>query len=275
MLKALTADQVRQFDEDGCLTRLRILPADEAIALRRKLEDFERAHPEHVGKLDFKANLLLGWIDEVSRRPVLLDIMEDLLGPDLLHWNTTFRDKPPDGRAFADWHQDTQYIKLKPMLIICWLALSDSTIASGCLKAVPGSHKWPLLKHAEGGDDASILSRQQYITDDFDQTTARDLELEPGEAALINHAIVHASGANTTDDRRLGMLLDFLPTSAVKEGPRDTAMLVRGTDTFDHFDLEEQPDPGFTEANMERQRQALEAITQTMYEDSSYTPKGL
>ena len=185
--------------------------------------------------------------------------MEDLLGPNLLHWNTTFRDKPADGRAHAAWHQDTQYIKLKPIMITCWLALSDATKASGCLRVIPGSHDWPLLKHAEP----------------FDESGARDLELRPGEAALINHAIVHASGPNTTADRRIGMLLDYLPTSAVKEGPRDTAMLVRGNDAFDHFDLEETPDAGFTEANLERQRLALEAITTTMYEDSAYAPKGL
>ena len=92
---------------------------------------------------------------------------------------------------------------------------------------------------------------------------------------MFDHRIIHASGPNTSGERRVGLLIDYLPTSAQKEGPRDSAMLVRGKDAFGHFDLESPPVGEATAQNIEQQRRALEMITATMYEDSNFTPKGL
>ncbi|WNK01150.1 phytanoyl-CoA dioxygenase family protein [Thalassospiraceae bacterium LMO-JJ14] len=275
MGKVLSDKQIKQFQTDGFLSPVRFLDEAEALGYLARLQTFEQTHPEHAGKLDFKANLLLDWIDGLARRNHVLDIIEDLLGPDILNWNATFRFKNPDGKAHAAWHQDSMYIRLKPFLIIAWLAVSAASAKHGCLKVIPGSHKWPLLKHAEGDNGDSILSRAQYITDDFDASGAVEAELKPGEACLFDHRIIHASGPNTSGERRVGLLLDYLPTRAEKEGPRDSAMLVRGHDGFGHFELETQPVGEATPENIEQQRQALEMITATMYEGSAFTPKGL
>ncbi len=275
MGKALSDKQVRQFREDGFLSPVAFMDEGEALACLHRLEAFERDHPDLVGKLDFKANLLLDWIDQLASRKYVLDVIEDLVGPDILNWNATFRFKKPDGRAHAAWHQDSMYIRLKPFLVIAWLALSAASAKHGCLKVIPGSHQWKLLEHAEGNDGDSILSRAQYITEGFDASGAVEAELKPGEACLFDHRIIHASGPNTSGERRVGLLLDYLPTSAEKEGPRDSAMLVRGHDEFGHFDLETPPVGEATPQNLEQQRRALEMITTTMYEGSSFTPKGL
>ncbi|MBT6787485.1 MAG: hypothetical protein HOA43_08950, partial [Acidiferrobacteraceae bacterium] len=243
--------------------------------LRAQVEQFETNYPKLKGQLDFKANLILPCIDRLSRDTRLLDLIEDLLGPDLLHWNSTFRIKEPKTRQHAAWHQDTAYIKLKPFLSICWLALSSANSKSGCLRVIPGSHLGPLLGHSEGNDPDSILSRAQYIDETFDQSGAIDIELAPGEATVINHAIIHASSPNQSDDRRIGLLMDYLPTSAVKEGPRDTAILVRGEDHFGHFKLETGPVSDDPLKNIEHQRRSLEVITETMYAHSQHKPKGL
>ncbi|MBL95514.1 MAG: hypothetical protein CMF70_09465 [Magnetovibrio sp.] len=63
------------------------------------------------------------------------------MGPNILNWNATFKVKEADGRAHADWHQDSMYIKLEPFLLIVWLALPPSNERNGCLKLIPGSHK--------------------------------------------------------------------------------------------------------------------------------------
>lgn len=275
MLKALEQRQIDAFERQGFLGPITIIDEREAGELLSRYRRFAREQPQHVGKLDFKANLLLEWVDALARRPRLLDVMQDLLGPDLLNWNATFRNKPADGRAFADWHQDTRYIKLEPRMIICWLALTEATASNGCLRVIPASHRWPLLEHSEGGDDASILSRQQYISEDFDDSTAVDQLLRPGQAVLIDHAIVHASGPNTSQHNRLGLLIDYVATSARKLGPRDTAMLVRGIDRYHHFDHERPPRGGLHPDDLAQQRRALAAITGTMYEQSRFTPKGL
>jgi hypothetical protein len=69
--------------------------------------------------------------------------------------------------------------------------------------------------------------------------------------------------------------MDYLPTHAIKEGPRDTAILVRGEDHFGHFDLEHGPVSQDPLENIAHQKRSLEAITQTLYADSEHKPKGL
>ena len=107
MGKALSEKQIKQFRDDGFLSPIRFLDEAEALGYLARLQTFEQARPELVGKLDFKANLLLDWIDGLARRDHILDIIEDLLGPDILNWNATFRFKNPDGKAHAAWHQDS------------------------------------------------------------------------------------------------------------------------------------------------------------------------
>ncbi len=273
--KFLSQAQITHFDQQGFLPAFRILSDSETRTLRDQLEDFEARYPQLKGQLDFKANLILPAVDRLSKDARLLDVMEDLLGPDLLHWNSTFRTKEVNTGQHAAWHQDTAYIKLKPFLSICWLALSPAHRESGCLRVIPGSHKGALLSHREGNDPRSILSRAQFIDEQFDKSGAIDIELAPGEATVINHGIIHCSGLNQSGDRRIGLLMDYLPTRAVKEGPRDTAILVRGEDHFGHFDLERGPASEDPLKNIEHQQRSLEAITRTMYAESQHKPKGL
>lgn len=275
MPKVLSQEQIRQFEEEGAVRRVRLMSRQDAIILRQEIERFENRYPNLKGQMDFKANRIMACVNQACQTPRLLDIMEDLLGPDLLLWNATFRIKQNDGKGHADWHQDTAYIKLKPLLAICWMAINDVPEKAGCLQIIPGSHKGPLLSHREGDDPDSILSRAQYIDQDLDTSSAISLPLEAGEACIFNHAVIHASGPNTAKERRIGLLMDFLPTSAIKQGGRDTATLVRGEDHHGHFDLETTAVDDDPYVNLEAQKNALRAITATMYEGSAYTPKGL
>ena len=106
----LNQSQIEHFDEFGFLPPVRVLATDEAIWLRADVEDFEARHPELAGQLDFKANLILPAVDRLSRDNRLLNLMEDLLCPNLLHWNSTFRIKESNTGQHAAWHQDTAYI---------------------------------------------------------------------------------------------------------------------------------------------------------------------
>jgi hypothetical protein len=273
--KFLSQSQVDHFNDHGFLQPVRVLFESEARSVRDELEQFEADYPEHRNKLDLKANLILPFVDRLTRLPRMLDLMEDLLGSDLLLWSAEFRIKEANAGQYAAWHQDTAYITHKPFLAIGLLALSRASIQSGCLRVIPDSHKGPLLSHSDGDDRKSILTRAQYIDEVFDDSTAVDLELAPGELTVFNSALIHSSGPNHSDDRRIGVLMSYLPTSATKEGPRDTAILVRGEDCFGHFDLESGPVSDNPLENVDHQRRSIEAVTASMFAGSAHQVKGL
>jgi hypothetical protein len=237
----LTAEQVRRFHEDGFLPPVSVLSPGEVAQYRGRLEAFEAKHPNDVKKLKTKAHLLCPWVDEIARHPRILDVYEDLIGPDILCYSMAFRVKNPDGRTFAGWHQDSAYSPINPIMAIGALALGPCGVEHGCLSVIPGSHKWGTLAHEERPDPDSILARGQYIAADFDKSNAVDLALQPGEIGLFNYAIVHGSRANISADRRLMLLVEMMPTCVEERAFRDSAMLVRGVDRFRNYDSEPRP----------------------------------
>jgi len=94
------------------------------------------------------------------------------------------------------------------------LALSECGSRQGCLRGIPGSHKWGILPHEETDDPRSILARGQYITQPFDESAAVDFELRPGEMAMFHNSLVHGSAGNFGPDRRFLLLVEMLATWA-------------------------------------------------------------
>lgn len=264
-----------RFERLGYVAPLRIVSESEAAACRARLEAFERVHPDKVGLIDMKANLLFRWIDAMTRNETMLRAVEPLIGPDVLVENVGFRNKAPDNKTYVSWHQDTVYLKFAPRIITCWLALTPATVENGCLKIIPGSHKWGDMPHKEKVDPHSMLTRGHYVSAEFDQSNAAYLTLEPGEGILIDTAVLHASEPNLSRDRRMGMLIDMVPASGVKLNGRESAMLVRGHDRWNHFDHEEPPEVDFGEAERERHRRAVELVTATFYAGSDRKPEAL
>ena len=256
MPKTLTQDQVDQFHRDGYLGAVPVLDADEVAYFRGRLEAFERNHPDDVAKLKTKSHLLCPWVTEIARHPRLLDVYEDLIGPDILCYSMAWRNKPADSRTIAGWHQDTLYLPIEPILVIGALALAECGPDQGCLQVIPGSHKGEILPHGEAADPHSILARGQFIEAEIDTAKAVDLALRPGEIGLFYSGIIHGSGPNSSDDRRLMLLVEMMPTHATSSRHRESAMLVRGTDTYRHHDADR---PAQTEFGPEEQAAWLAA----------------
>ncbi|MCC7274971.1 MAG: phytanoyl-CoA dioxygenase family protein [Alphaproteobacteria bacterium] len=245
MPKVLSEDAIRRFREDGHHHPVRVLDDDQVRRFRTALEGFEARHPTETRKLKTKAHLLCPWVDEMIRIPRLLDVFEDLIGPDILCWSAAFRVKEADGATFAGWHQDTVYSPVRPNLTFAALALSECGARQGCLSVIPGSHRGEILPHAESSDPTSILARGQYITSDIDTTQAIDLEIKAGEIALFDHGIIHGSRPNLGPDRRIMILIEMMPTSAYLVRGQESATLVRGRDAYGHFAGERRPTAEF------------------------------
>jgi non-haem Fe2+, alpha-ketoglutarate-dependent halogenase len=272
MTKILSRADVEQFERDGFTGPVQVLSADEVKHYRGRLENFEQRYPEHVKKLKSKSHLLCPWVLEIAEHPRILDVFEDLLGPNILCWSMAWRIKKPDGQTFAGWHQDTAYGGVKPLLAFGALALSECGSREGCLRVVPGSHKWDVLPHADTEDSKSILARGQYITTEFDKSNIVDLALRPGEMAIINNAIVHCSAPNTSSDRRIMLLVEMMATHAYHVNFRDSALLVRGIDTHHNFESDPRPDAEFSPTAQANWKQAIDRRAKIIFAGSHLAP---
>ncbi|HLI13849.1 MAG TPA: phytanoyl-CoA dioxygenase family protein [Alphaproteobacteria bacterium] len=272
MPKVLSQEQIERFERDGFLPGIPVLTPEEVRYFRGRLESFERRYPEHVKKLKSKSHLLCPWVVELAEHPRILDVFEDLIGPNILCWSMAWRVKRPDGKTFAGWHQDSVYFRVDPILIFGPLALSDCGPEAGCLRVIPGSHKWGSLPHEDTEDPDSILARGQYITADFDKSKAVDLALRPGEMALINNTIVHCSGPNTSRDRRIMVLVEMVPTNARHDGFRDSAMLVRGVDTYHNFDEDPRPQEEFSPEAQAAWKRVIDVRAKLIFGNSRLAP---
>ncbi|MEO7651911.1 MAG: phytanoyl-CoA dioxygenase family protein [Bryobacteraceae bacterium] len=193
-----------------------------------------------------ETHLFLHWVYEMITQPAILDAVEEILGPDLMVWNTRWFTKMPGDKTYISWHQDATYWGLHPPNVTtAWLALSESTPENGCMRVIPGSHLEPLLPQVETYAPENALSRGQEIAVAVDESQAVDLTLQPGQMSLHHIGIVHGSKANTSAKPRIGIAVRFITPDVMQEGTeRQLATLVRGADSYGHFDLAEPPAPG-------------------------------
>jgi non-heme Fe2+,alpha-ketoglutarate-dependent halogenase len=240
MSTRLSEVQVQAYRERGILHPLRALPADEAAALYRHYQ----ARAEFLkGRNNQKPHLLFTWLDALVRDPRILDAVESLHGPDLWCWGSQFFAKPAGDAAYVSWHQDATYWGLSaPDVVTAWVALTPSTPESGCMQIVPGTHR-SQVPHEDRFDDANLLSRGQEIAVKVDPATVVDVVLQPGEMSLHNVLLFHGSQPNRAAHPRIGFAIRYVPTHVRQLSPvRDSALLVRGTDAYGHFEAEQPPE---------------------------------
>ncbi len=182
-----------------------------------------------------------------------------------------WRVKKADGQTFAGWHQDSSYGAALPVVLGA-LALSPCGVRQGCLRGIPGSHRGGILEHEESDDPKSILARGQYITEPFDEASAVDFPLEPGEMVMFDNSLIHSSGPNLGPDRRFLLLVEMLPTWAKPPRVRQATMLLRGVDTYGSFDDEPRPDGEWTETALANWAACTNRRATLIFEDSAIGP---
>jgi len=247
---ALPDQAVLNYRRHGYLSPIPVLSPAEARGYRAKLEAVEASGRLPAGALRSKCHLLLTWVDDIVRHPHVLDAVESLLGPDLLVWGTSFFIKEPRNPGFVSWHQDLTYWGLAPAdIVTAWIALSESTLANGAMRVVPGSHTHEVLPHTDTFAPENLLSRGQEIRVEVDAEEAVALELLPGEMSLHHVKLIHGSEPNPSPERRIGLAVRYIPTYVRQTaGLIDSACLVRGTDRYGHFRPERRPSSDLSEA---------------------------
>src|SRR5262245_22672175 len=112
-------DRAESYARDGFLSPIPALTRQEAAAARRRLEDFENAvgGPLTSEATDprwrSRTHVALTWVHALARHPAILDTVQELIGPDILVYTSTWFIKEPGSAAIAAWHQDATYFGLR------------------------------------------------------------------------------------------------------------------------------------------------------------------
>jgi hypothetical protein len=224
----LTQEEIYTYQRDGLVipSNYRLPPT----ALQRIHQLYAELLENNADSPDFSADFILGphldangtygikgdpqWL-EFAQIPEILDMVEQLIGPDLILWGVTIFGKPAHIGKATPWHQDGDYYPIEPLeTLTVWISLDGSTPEQGCMKYIPGSHRDHRIysHHFEHRDDYTL---GQVIDDDqVDLSLARDIVLEAGQISLHDVYLVHGSEANLSDKRRMGLVLRILPATS-------------------------------------------------------------
>ncbi|MEM8876705.1 MAG: phytanoyl-CoA dioxygenase family protein [Pseudomonadota bacterium] len=240
MAGSLSPIDTALYQQDGFLFPIDVMSAAEALALRQDIEALEAGYPD--GSLPqslnqfFRVNgqIVLPLLADIARHPAVLDAVESILGPDLLAWSVELFIKEPHTDKIVSWHQDLTYWGMGETddELTAWIAVSEASLASGCMRFVAGSHTQAIQPHKDTFDGDNLLSRGQELAVEVDEAEATSITLKPGQMSLHHGRMFHASGPNTSNDRRIGLAIRYV-TPGVRQivGARDYAMPVRGSDT--------------------------------------------
>lgn len=226
--KSLTSEQIASFWENGYLNVGKVLD-DDLIELLRREYDREfglgRAGKRPVRNLaagtnghhdhrdEEKEMLQFMQISEhnlqfhrLTYHEGILDIIEDILGPNIQLYHNQALYKPAHHGGPIFWHQDNAYWKCLPAnLVSCWLTLDDVQLENGAMQFIPGSHLHPMSHDRAQGSDVLLDMGSQ--TDD---TQAVVVELPAGGVTLHHCQTLHRTAPNTTDRQRRAFAAHYM-----------------------------------------------------------------
>jgi len=239
MPKILTENQIEQYHNEGFISPIRVLSESVALSIMSQLEEVEAQFPEEINA-ESRNNLHLSFefLDALVHNPIIVDAMEDLIGPDIALWASVMFIKEPSSKHYVSWHQDATYMGMDDVNFPTpWIALSPSNLETGCMTMISGSHKQEIRKHEDTFQEHNILTRGQVIHE-VDESKGVDLILKPGEMSIHHGAIIHGSKPNKSQQRRIGFSLQsYMPPTIEQVVGRNIWTHVRGKQRQDRNGL--------------------------------------
>ena len=246
----------QDFWTDGFYLPVRALSADQAHDQRAALEaDLARweNNPDLLRTMtDYRRSnfhVVSRWGAQIASHPLILDCVEQIIGPDVLLWMTEVIIKEPQTPTIISMHQDLTYWGMddQDKQVTAWLALTDATPDNGCMSFVRGSHKQGQVTHNDTYAQDNALSRGQEIEVSYEEKDLVMCALNAGEVSFHHGHMFHGSGPNKTDDRRIGIVMRYIsPQMKPAVAMRDYAMLVRGANRQGHYTCVAAPASDFS-----------------------------
>jgi ectoine hydroxylase-related dioxygenase (phytanoyl-CoA dioxygenase family) len=227
----LTPEQVAAYREQGFVATTEPLLTDaEVERLRRALDEViagtSPSEPELLRNLaggDLYGDAVVVQIVNIwrahpafaehLRRPDLVEMVAQLCPTDTLRvWHDQIQYKPPTVGTATRWHQDfPAWPVLTPAdLCTAWVALDDATLANGCLRFVPGSHRWGPHRALGTGDDFAPRYDPAQLPPG---AGVRAVPVEvPKGAVSFHHCLTwHGSAPNPSVAHRRAIAVHYMP----------------------------------------------------------------
>jgi len=222
----LSAEEIETYNQIGLVKPSYRLPDNQLNNLRAALDRVLAENPNQTPDLianphiPYQERLRLGVRGgglpflETAISPDILDMIEQVLCPDIVLWATTLFSKPGgNGKEFT-WHQDGHYYTIDPLSsCTVWIALDDVNVDNGCMRYIAGSHKAGLLPHTTEHRE-NVASAETADANYFDEALSRNNVLRSGEMSIHHVNLIHGSLPNLSPRRRAGFALRYMPATS-------------------------------------------------------------
>ena len=263
----LTTEQLDHYKNKGYISPVNALSSIEAKEIRDEIEKIEKNWPKALEGINRNyVHLISPVFNKVCLNKNILDAVESIIGKNILICGTTLFIKNPKEKGFVSFHQDAKYIGLEPHnWVTVWVAITDANEKNGCMRMLSGSHKENLRHHEEKFDENNLLTRGQTIKNvSLDKT--EPVILKAGQMSLHHPKIVHGSGLNYSDDRRIGFVIQsYIGSNVDQVLGKMYVQKARGEDKYKYHEYSNIPSELMGKEEVISQNRANEELSKIFY----------
>ena len=274
-MNSLNADQIKNYEDHGFVAPINVLSLKEVKRIKEEIEHIEKKWPnELIGLGRNNVHYISPVFDQVCHNSKILDAVESIIGKNILVGGTTLFIKDPDAKGFVSWHQDAKYIGFEPYnWVTAWLAITDANEENGCMRMWSRSHKNDLQYHNQKFNENNLLTRGQTV-ENVPMNETKPVILKPGQISLHHPKVVHGSGLNKSNDRRIGFVIQsYIGTNVKQVLGKMYVQQARGDDTFNYHEHVAKADQLMNQQGIKIRKKANEELSKIFYSGSQKVGK--
>ena len=266
----LSDQQINFYNEKGYISPIDVFSIKEAKEIRDEIENIEKKWPNFLEGLGRNyVHIISPIFNKACLNKRMLDAVESIIGKNILICGTTLFIKNAKEKGFVSFHQDAKYIGLEPYnWVTAWVAITDANENNGCMRMWPGSHKNNLKHHNQKFDANNLLTRGQTI-ENVPIKETEPVILKAGQMSLHHPTIVHGSGINKSNDRRIGFVVQsYIGDNVNQVLGKMFVQLARGKDRYKYHQYSNIPEEFMNIKDIECRDIANEELSKIFYNGS-------
>ncbi len=229
----LTDQEIEQFNQAGYLIKRQLIDMALLNDLRNQIKnqlhlrlppfelEAELGYPKAPESVEAEGGktirrLLLAYsrdaaFREWAKNKVVKSVLQQLLDSDAVYLvqshHNCIMTKQPQYSSKTGWHRDIRYWKFTADLLInSWLAMGDENNANGCLKVLPGTHKFEVSN--------DMVDKDLFLNHDHPKAKAWldeavDVELAAGDVLFFHAGLFHAANHNQTEQAKFSLVYSY------------------------------------------------------------------